>query len=148
MNRNKEFTWISRQNNIHVMLISGSITEPILSAMQDRELTFSSSDGAKDGVLIVTLDGPLLLGNLFDFQSALRELKPPCLILDLSNVPYMDSAGLGVLMNGYVSAQSNHREFFAVGINERIRALLEMTRVDKILKTYPSVEAAQDASQL
>lgn len=115
--------------------------------MRDLELTFSSSDGTKDGVLIVTLDGPLLLGNLFDFQSALRELKPRCLILDLSNVPYMDSAGLGVLMNGYVSAQNNHREFFVVGINDRIRALLEMTKVDQILKLYPSVEAAENASQ-
>lgn len=123
------------------------LQNPILSAMQDRELTFSSSNGTKDGVLIVTLDGPLLLGNLFNFQSALREMKPPCLILDLSNVPYMDSAGLGVLMNGYVSAQNNHREFFVVGVSERIRALLEMTKVDQILNLYPSLEAAEAASQ-
>ena len=123
------------------------LENPILSAMQDRELIFSSSDGAKDGVLIVTLDGPLLLGNLFDFQSAFRELKPPCLILDLSNVPYMDSAGLGVLMNSYISAQSNNRDFFVVGVNERVQALLEMTKVDQILKLYPSLEAAEAASQ-
>ncbi|GGG85825.1 putative anti-sigma factor antagonist [Edaphobacter dinghuensis] len=119
---------------------------PILSAMQDRELSFSSFNGAKDGVLIVALDGPLLLGNMFDFQSALRDLKPPCLILDLSNVPYMDSAGLGVLMNYYVSAQNNHRELLVVGVNERIQALLEMTKVDKILRLYPSLEAAEAVS--
>lgn len=118
---------------------------PILSAMQDRELSFSSVNGAKDGVLIVALNGPLLLGNMFDFQSALRELKPPCLILDLSNVPYMDSAGLGVLMNYYVSAQNNHRELLIVGVGERIKALLEMTKVDKILRLYPSLEAAETA---
>jgi anti-anti-sigma factor len=122
------------------------LQNPILTAMQDRELVFSSSDGAKDGVLIVALDGPLLLGNLFDFQSALRELKPPCLILNLSNVPYIDSAGLGVLMNAYVSAQSNHRELFVVGVSERIQALLEMTKVDQILQMYPSLEAAEAAS--
>lgn len=126
----------------------GRLQNSILSAMQDRELTFSTSDGAADGVLILTLDGPLLLGNLFDFQSALRALKPPCLILDLSDVPYMDSAGLGVLMNYYVSAQGNHREFFVSGVSERIRALLEMTKVDQILKIYSSVEAAEAASQL
>jgi anti-anti-sigma factor len=116
--------------------------------MQDRELTYSSSDGAKDGILILTLNGPLLLGNLFDFQSLLRGLKPSCLILDLTNVPYMDSAGLGVLMNYYVSAQNNHREFLIAGANERVQALLEMTKVDQILKTYPSVESAEAASQL
>lgn len=115
--------------------------------MQDRELIFSSSNGTNDGVLVVTLDGPLLLGNLFDFQGALRELKPPCLILDLSNVPDMDSAGLGVLMNFYVSAQNNHRKFFVVGVNERVQALLEMTKVDQILKIYSSLEVAEAASQ-
>ncbi|WP_263369136.1 STAS domain-containing protein [Edaphobacter dinghuensis] len=109
-------------------------------------MSFSSFNGAKDGVLIVALDGPLLLGNMFDFQSALRDLKPPCLILDLSNVPYMDSAGLGVLMNYYVSAQNNHRELLVVGVNERIQALLEMTKVDKILRLYPSLEAAEAVS--
>ncbi len=114
--------------------------------MQDRELTYRLSNGAKDGVLVVTLDGPLLLSNLFDLQSELRGLKTPCLILDLSGVPYMDSAGLGVLMNGYVSAQNNHREFLLAGVNERVRALLEMTKVDKILRSYPSVELAEAAS--
>jgi anti-sigma B factor antagonist len=114
--------------------------------MQKRELAYSSSDGAKDGTLIVTLNGPLLLGNMFDFQSALRELKPPRLILDLTNAPYMDSAGLGVLMNYYVSAQNNHRQFLVAGVSERVQALLEMTKVNQILKIYPSVEAAEAAS--
>lgn len=116
--------------------------------MPDRELTSSSFDGAKDGVLIVTLDGPLLLNNLFDIQNELRGLKPPCLILDLTGVPYMDSAGLGVLMNCYVSAQNNHREFLVVGVNDRIRALFEMTKVDQILKIYTSVESAEAAWQI
>jgi anti-sigma B factor antagonist len=121
--------------------------DPILVAMQERELTYRSSDGVRDGVVIVTLHGPLLLGNMFDLQSELRDLKPPCLILDLSDVPYMDSAGLGVLMNSFVSAQSNHREFFIVGVNERVQALFEMTKVAQILKVYPSVESAEAASQ-
>ena len=69
------------------------------------------------------------------------------MILDLTNVPYMDSAGLGVLMNYYVSAQNNHREFLMAGVNERIQALLDMTKVDRILKIYPSVKSAE-ASQV
>lgn len=74
-------------------------------------------------------------------------MKAPCLILDLSGVPYMDSAGLGVLMNGYVSAQNNHREFLLTGVNERVQALLEMTKVDRILRIYQSVESAEAAQK-
>ena len=72
-------------------------------------------------------------------------MTPACLILDLSGVPYMDSAGLGVIMNYFVAAQDDHRKFLLAGVNERIVALLEMTKVDQVLILYPSVEAAETA---
>jgi len=50
-------------------------------------------------------------------------------------------------MNGYVSAQNNHREFLLTGVNERVQALLEMTKVDRILRIYPSVESAEAAQK-
>lgn len=114
--------------------------------MHDRELFYSSSNGAQDGTLILKLDGPLTLSNMFTFQNEFRAMTPPCLILDLSGVPYMDSAGLGVLMNYYVSAESGQRKFLLAGVNERVLALLEMTKVDKVLKIYPSLEAAEAAA--
>jgi anti-sigma B factor antagonist len=70
-------------------------------------------------------------------------LKPECLILDLAGVPYMDSAGMGVIMNYYVAAQGGGRKFIVAGVNDRVRALLEMTKVDSVLKICDSVEAAQ-----
>jgi anti-sigma B factor antagonist len=111
--------------------------------MLDKELTYAISDGAKPGTTILTLEGPFILGNMFKLQSDLRTLKPECLILDLSGVPYMDSAGMGVIMNYYVAAEGAKRKFFVVGVNERVRALLEMTKVDSVLKICPTVEAAQ-----
>jgi anti-sigma B factor antagonist len=63
--------------------------------------------------------------------------------MDLTGVPYMDSAGMGVIMNYYVAAQSGGRKFIVVGVNDRVRALLEMTKVDSVLKLCDSVEAAQ-----
>jgi anti-sigma B factor antagonist len=72
-------------------------------------------------------------------------MKPACLILNMSGVPYMDSAGLGLLTNYFVAAQGEGRKFLLACVNERILSLLEMTKVDQILKMYPSVEAAQEA---
>jgi len=111
--------------------------------MPDQELTYSTAPGAVEGTVILKLHGPFILGNIFDLQKDIRAMKPSCLIMDLSGVPYMDSAGLGVLMNYYVSAESNHRKFFLVGLDERVRALLEMTKVHNILKICDSVEAAE-----
>ena len=111
--------------------------------MLDRELTYTTSDGAKPGTTILTLEGPFTLGNMFELQAEMRTLKPACLIMDLTSVPYMDSAGLGVIMNYFVSAQSGGRKFFVAGVSDRIRALLEMTKVDVVLRLCDTVDAAQ-----
>jgi anti-sigma B factor antagonist len=55
----------------------------------------------------------------------------------------MDSAGLGVMMNYFVSAQSHGRKFLLTGVSDRLRALLEMTKVDNVLQICDSVEAAE-----
>jgi anti-anti-sigma factor len=111
--------------------------------MLDKELTYTTSDGAKAGTTILTLDGPFTLGNMFQLQAEMRTLTPECLIMDLAGVPYMDSAGLGVIMNYFVAAGNNRRKFIVTGVNERVLALLEMTKVDAILQIRDSVDAAQ-----
>ena len=115
----------------------------ILAVMLDKELSYTTSAGAKEGTVILTLDGPFTLSNIFQLQNDLRTLKPTCLIMDLTSVPYMDSAGLGVVMNYFVSAQSGGRKLLLAGVNDRVRALLEMTKVDSVLRLCDTVEAAQ-----
>jgi anti-sigma B factor antagonist len=114
-----------------------------LVAMRDAPLTVTAKSGQHEGTTILTLKGPLTLQNSFDFQNDLAQHKPAVLILDLTESPYMDSAGLGLLMNCYVSAEKNGRKVLLAGVNERIRALLEMTRVNLILKNYATVAEAE-----
>jgi anti-anti-sigma factor len=111
--------------------------------MLDKGLSYTVSDGAKAGTTIMTLEGPFTLGNMFQLQAELRTMKPACLIMDMAGVPYMDSAGLGVIMNYFVSAQAAGRKLFLTGANFRLRALIEMTKVDTVLRMCDSVEAAQ-----
>jgi anti-anti-sigma factor len=114
--------------------------------MADNALTYTSTNGSKDGIVILKLVGPLTLSNMFAFQGPFRAMKPPCLILDMSEVPYMDSAGLGLLTNYFVAAQDDHRKLLLASVSERILALLQMTKVDEVLKLYPSVETAESAA--
>ena len=57
----------------------------------------------------------------------------------------MDSAGVGLLMNGYVSATNAGRQFLLAGVNERVGALLSMTRVDRVLPICTTTEDAEMA---
>jgi anti-sigma B factor antagonist len=109
----------------------------------DGPLTYSRSNGTRDGVVVLTLEGPLTLRNIFAFQKDLTVNPPRVLIFDVSKVEYMDSAGIGVLINYYVSAQKHGRRMTLVGANKRLDALLEMTRVKELLKNYPTVEEAE-----
>lgn len=106
-------------------------------------MTYSFAAGRSDGTMIGTLVGPLTLSTMFSIQDELRSMKPEVMILDLSGVPYMDSAGLGMIMNSYVSAGNNGRKLLLAGVNERVAALLEMTKVDKILRIFPAADEAE-----
>jgi anti-sigma B factor antagonist len=55
----------------------------------------------------------------------------------------MDSAGLGVIMNYYVSAEKSGRQFMLAGANDRIHALLGLTRVSLLLRLFPTLEDAE-----
>ena len=111
--------------------------------MNEAPFSYTTTPGKHDGTVILKLIGPLSLSTMFGFQNEFRALRPPTLILDLSETPYMDSAGLGLIMNEYVSAESNGRRFLVAAVNDRIHALLQLTRVDSILKLFPSVAAAE-----
>jgi anti-sigma B factor antagonist len=111
--------------------------------MQQDPLIIQVRQGKSPDTRILTFEGPITLSSLFTFQAELRKESPPLTILDFSNVPYMDSAGMGAVINFYIAAQKNGRKVVLVGVNERIYALLELTNTVKLLKIAPSVEEAE-----
>jgi anti-anti-sigma factor len=111
--------------------------------MRDEPLTYSYTPGQREGTMILRLIGPLTLSTMFGFQDEFRSVTPQVLIMDMSEVPYIDSAGLGLIMNYYVAAQDRGRKLLLAGVNDRVKALFEMTRVQNVLTSFPTVEAAE-----
>jgi anti-anti-sigma factor len=107
-----------------------------------QTLTIAVSENAS-GSRVLTLSGPLTIQTLFDFQSAVRAGTGKALILDFAAVPYMDSAGLGSVINAYTSCQRLQRGFAIVGMSEKVHTLLKVTGVDGILPCFASVAAAE-----
>jgi len=128
---------------IHNAVIFGGFEFPTLSTMRDEPLTYSFSQGKSDGTTILKLVGPLTISTMFGFQNEFRAATPKVMIVDLTETTYMDSAGLGLIMNYYVAAADHGRKLLLAGINERIKALMEMTKVFGVLQSFPSVEAAE-----
>jgi anti-sigma B factor antagonist len=105
-----------------------------------------SSDGARPGQKVVRLKGPLSIHTVYEFQTAIRSETAPTLIMDFSEVPFIDSSGLGALVGAYVAAQKHNRKLALVGLNTQAKALLEMTKVIQFFPAYTSTEAAETAS--
>jgi anti-sigma B factor antagonist len=99
---------------------------------QTLEVTEIGADG--DPSKILHLKGPLLISNLFTFQTAVRSAQAPSLILDMTEVPYVDSAAVGVLVGAYVSRDKDGRHLLLVGVNPRVRAVLQVTQVERFFK--------------
>ena len=111
--------------------------------MDDAPLTYEKTAGSRDGLVIVKLTGPLTLRNIFQFQQDLVANPPQLTVFDLSEVPYIDSAGIGVLINYYVSGEKNGRRMALSGVNDRVDALLEITKVRNLLRSFPTASEAE-----
>jgi len=110
----------------------------------DSPLTYETKAGKLPGTRILVLEGPLTLRNMFDLQHELR--TAPCAelsILDLSGVPYMDSAGMGLIVNHFTQCQAAGKRMVAVGVSPRVFELFKITRVDAIVPQAPTIEAAE-----
>jgi len=112
--------------------------------LNDGPLTIDRADGKNPGTRVFRLSGPLTLRNLFELQSELRNAAlPPLTVIDLSKVPYMDSAGMGLVMNHYVRCQTNGTKLVVSGANNRVMDLFKVTKVDTVLPLASNLESAE-----
>ena len=67
------------------------------------------------------------------------------LVLDLTQVPHTDSAGLAALVSGLKTAREAGGTLVLVGLAGQTLKVLHMTLLDRIFETHPDVETALEA---
>src|SRR5207244_12002443 len=99
--------------------------------------------GKFDGRSVLCCKGPLTIENVSLFQSAIRREETfSTVILDLSDVPYIDSTALGALVCAYVSRQKVGRRVVLSGASERVSKMLQITSVESLFLTFTSLDDA------
>jgi anti-sigma B factor antagonist len=111
--------------------------------MQEKPLEIEKVDDSS-GAAVIRLHGPLLLGNFFPLQSMVRADTADLLIIDLADMPYIDSAGIGCLVGAHVSRENSGRKMVLVGANDRLLTSLKVTKVDSLFSFAPTVEQARE----
>jgi anti-sigma B factor antagonist len=90
--------------------------------------------GINNGTHALRLVGPLTISTLFEFQNTVRT-SAGNLVVDMTQVPYIDSAGVGALVGAYVRRNKDGHTLTLAGVNDRVRAILKGTRVEQFF-TY------------
>jgi anti-sigma B factor antagonist len=70
------------------------------------------------------------------------EKKPKKLVVDLSGVTYVDSSGLAVLIEAMQNVTEYGAEFALAGLQESVRTIFEIARLDQVFRIFPDAEAA------
>jgi anti-sigma B factor antagonist len=112
----------------------------------DQNMQIVTSAGTRDGQKIMRLKGPLSIHTIFDFQTAVRAETSPTLIVDFSDVPFIDSSGLGVLVGAHLAAQKSNRKLALTAMNPQVKALMDMTKVGQFFCAYPTIQDAEAAA--
>jgi anti-sigma B factor antagonist len=103
----------------------------------------------KDGVTIFKLNEPRLDSqNAGQLKAEFLILAQPGvekLILDLSQVSYVDSAGLSALLLAERQQSAHGGDIRLVGLNENVKSLLRITQLDRIFPMYATVTEAIQA---
>lgn len=62
-------------------------------------------------------------------------------MVDLSEVKYIDSSGVASLVEGYQVAKNKSLKFGLLGVSETALQVLQLARLDQVFPIYPSVDA-------
>jgi anti-sigma B factor antagonist len=98
------------------------------------------------GVTVLVLSGRVVLGEESNqLRTKLKEVLgqgKTRLVLDLADVKYIDSAGLGTLVAGYTTAQNQGASLKLANLTKKFDEQLHITKLVTVFEVYNSIEDA------
>lgn len=102
-----------------------------------------------DGAAVVTVSGSLTNAAEADLMAAVNQLTGQdahTMILDFSEMAYMNSTGIGLLVTLLVRANRLGLKLSACGLNEHYREIFALTRLEEAFAIFDTREEALEAA--
>src|SRR5215469_12722770 len=103
-------------------------------------LTFRTSERTIGGVTVVDISGRVILGDgSRELGMKLTELVKAGqnkILLNLGNVPYMDSSGVGELVSAYSTTTKAGGKIKLLNLQPRLAEILKMTNLEHLFESY------------
>jgi len=110
-----------------------------------RENEKLASRMPKEKPAILPLEGEIDLHVAPQISSSLASLiadKPSQVVVDLSNVSYIDSSGLAALIEAMQNVARYGGKFALSGLQEGVRPIFEIARLDQVFRIFPDTASA------
>jgi anti-sigma B factor antagonist len=103
----------------------------------------------KGDVVVLDLKGKILIGDGIDelrdsINSALKE-KETNILLNFSEVPYLDSTGLGEVVRSYTSIKKEGGNVKIVNLTNKVKDLLSVTKLLTVFDTFEDEDKAVES---
>ena len=102
----------------------------------------------RDNVAILDIRGEIIGDARFDLNTVIQEQVDSDragLILNLEEVPMMDSVGLGMLVAAYTSLTRKDTKMVLMNVGRSVRYLLVITKLDRIFEKYDDEDEAVES---
>ena len=100
------------------------------------------------GVLIVEVEGQLIVGNRQELKATIQQALDNGerkLLVDFAKTGYIDSSGLGALVSISKKVREQGGELRLSGLNEDLRSLFELTKLDTLFQISESRDRALES---
>jgi anti-sigma B factor antagonist len=100
---------------------------------------------AGNGVTVVRVEGQLIVGNRQELKGLIQtalEAGERKFLIDCSATGYIDSSGLGALVTVSKKVREHGGELRIAGLNDDLRSLFELTKLDSLFHISPTVDEA------
>lgn len=116
--------------------------------MAERENNLVKGVRKSGDATIVDLIGDVDLHHSPALHAALVELaneRPRRLVLNLAEVPYMDSSGVGTLVEVFRRVNKYEGKMVLCGLTQRVRSIFEITKLDRFFTICDTPDQAEKA---
>lgn len=99
----------------------------------------------QDGILICNINGDIDINSSPDIRKIFSELtakQEKKIIIDLSEVSYIDSSGLATLVEVLKKVKGYDGRLKLSNLADKVKGLFEITKLEKIFQIYDTVEGA------
>src|SRR5579863_8680349 len=129
-----------------MLMFEWHVVRYLAELMQPAHLDLEKLSQSNENNLVTRLNGKLSLETVSNFIQTLRPEPAAHLVLDMSGVAFLDSAGVGALVSLFVHRRNLGKSFALAGLTQQGMAVMQVAGLVKLLPNFPTVDAALAAT--